>query len=715
MLNGKLMKTKVNKPENPGKSSRFFFSKKTESGFFTGQAKLNVGESNDKYEKEADRVADQVINERYTSQPFFSPAENSVTQKKLHSESITPLIQKQDEEEEEAQTKLDMLNLQRESEEEEVQPRFEIQQQSVNNEEEESLQTKRENNTGGRQLTTEQLLKQSRGAGSELNTTVQAEMESGFGADFSNVKIHTDSRAIQLNKDLGARAFTSGNDIYFNTGQYQPHSESGQKLIAHELTHTLQQGASTSQTLVQRSTADEAYQQVADAASGWGTDEEGIFSAIRDCSERNLLRERIQGILSSELSGYDLFKARLLLKYGPETNFPPGILTIWEATDGAGTNEELVYDAIRSSSNRALLKQSTWVQRTLRNEMSGHDYAKTQLLFRYGAESAYPAYINSLWTATVGTGTDESLIYTTMLSMSPAQLSELRTHSTFVGVVRDDLSGDYLQRFNSMLSGTDPAIQANDSTSSYGATQTGPIATIGDDRDDTDEYSPDDITQGAIGDCYFLASLAAIARSNPDALRNRISQQSDGSYNVILYVRNGDNFRQQVVNVTATFPQRDNGRGDLTYANAGDTNAQGTELWVRLFEKAYAKLKGSYDEIEGGFEENALETLLGQEAEELNLSSLTNEQLITRVRAAFRSNQPVTAGTGRFEPNQFTRLNEIVPLHAYTVMDINDDTITLRNPHGESLGGGNLPTRVLPWNIFRRYFSNVTFLENQSS
>ena len=709
------MKTKVKRPEGSGKSSQSFFSKNNESGFFTRQAKLNVGQANDKYEQEADLLADQVVSENNNSMPFFSPAENSTNQTKILSESITPLVQKQNEEEEEAQTKMETLNIQREPEEEEVQPKLEIQRQSEDEEKEEALQPKLVDNTVARQDTTEQMIVQSRGGGSPLNTKIQAQMERGFGADFSGVKIHTDSRAIQMNKDLGARAFTSGNDIYFNSGQFKPASKNGKKLLAHELTHTLQQGASSTQTLVQRSTADEAYQQVVDAASGWGTDEEGIFSAIRGCSERNQLRGRIQGILSSELSGYDLFKARLLLKYGPETNFPPGILTIWEATDGAGTNEELVYDAIRSSSNRAKLKRSTWVQRTLRNEMSGHEYAKTQLLFRYGIESSYPAYINSLWTATVGTGTNESLIYNTMLTMSPTQLAELRTNTTFVGVVRDDLSGAELQRFNSMLSGTDPAIQANDSTAGYGATQTGPIATTGGDRDDTDAYSPDDITQGALGDCYFLASLSAIARSNPSALRNRISRQSDGSYNVILYVRAGDNFRQQVVNVTATFPQRNSGTGNYTYASAGDANAKGTELWVRLFEKAYAKLKGSYDEIEGGFEENALETLLGQEAEELNLSSLTNEQLIARVRAAFRSNQPVTAGTGSFKRNQFTRLNEIVPLHAYTVLDISDDTITLRNPHGESLGGGNLPIRVLPWNVFRRYFSNVTFLENPTS
>ena len=67
-------------------------------------------------------------------------------------------------------------------------------------------------------------------------------MESAFGTDFSQVRIHTNSTAIQMNKELNAQAFTHGSDIYFNSGKYDPSSSSGQHLLAHELTHTVQQG-----------------------------------------------------------------------------------------------------------------------------------------------------------------------------------------------------------------------------------------------------------------------------------------------------------------------------------------------------------------------------------------------------------------------------------------------------------------------------------------
>ena len=66
-------------------------------------------------------------------------------------------------------------------------------------------------------------------------------MESVIGADFSNVRVHTDSHAVQMSQDLSAHAFTHGNDVYFNEGKYNPQSSDGQHLLAHELTHTVQQ------------------------------------------------------------------------------------------------------------------------------------------------------------------------------------------------------------------------------------------------------------------------------------------------------------------------------------------------------------------------------------------------------------------------------------------------------------------------------------------
>lgn len=77
--------------------------------------------------------------------------------------------------------------------------------------------------------------------GHSIDTNTRSFMESRFGYDFSKVKIHTDSQANQSAMDIGAFAYTYQNNIAFAQGQYSPGTESGRKLLAHELTHTLQQ------------------------------------------------------------------------------------------------------------------------------------------------------------------------------------------------------------------------------------------------------------------------------------------------------------------------------------------------------------------------------------------------------------------------------------------------------------------------------------------
>ena len=86
-----------------------------------------------------------------------------------------------------------------------------------------------------------ELLAQSKGKGAPLPPDVQKEMEAHFGADFSQVRIHTGEEAIAMTKMLNAQAFTNGCDIYFNEGKYDPSSKKGKELLAHELTHVVQQ------------------------------------------------------------------------------------------------------------------------------------------------------------------------------------------------------------------------------------------------------------------------------------------------------------------------------------------------------------------------------------------------------------------------------------------------------------------------------------------
>lgn len=87
----------------------------------------------------------------------------------------------------------------------------------------------------------EAAIQSKRGGGQELDSGVRRQMESSFKADFGNVRVHHDAHSDNLNRDLKARAFTTGQDIFFSQGAYRPGTSGGRELLAHELTHVVQQ------------------------------------------------------------------------------------------------------------------------------------------------------------------------------------------------------------------------------------------------------------------------------------------------------------------------------------------------------------------------------------------------------------------------------------------------------------------------------------------
>ena len=109
-----------------------------------------------------------------------------------------------------------------------------------------------------------------RGGGQPLDGQVQTRMSDATGHDFSGVKVHTSPESDQLNHQLGAKAFTTGGDIFFRSGAYQPQSSEGQELLAHELTHVVQQssgsvgGGGSGMTV---NAPGDAYEQEADAVA----------------------------------------------------------------------------------------------------------------------------------------------------------------------------------------------------------------------------------------------------------------------------------------------------------------------------------------------------------------------------------------------------------------------------------------------------------------
>jgi len=197
------------------------------------QPKLTVGPANDVYEQEADRVADQIMR-------MPDP------QSQLEGESALPVRSSQN-------------RIQQHS------PKREIHRQTMDEEEEIEVLTGTsvemsmkplepgkndiskgagsQHHTGVASPDVESEIQALRGTGEPLSEPNRNFFEPRFGYDFSQVQVHTDSRASQVARRVKAHAFTIGNDIVFGAGQYQPLSRQGKWLLAHELTHVVQQEA----------------------------------------------------------------------------------------------------------------------------------------------------------------------------------------------------------------------------------------------------------------------------------------------------------------------------------------------------------------------------------------------------------------------------------------------------------------------------------------
>ncbi|MFK8005455.1 MAG: DUF4157 domain-containing protein [Saprospiraceae bacterium] len=159
-----------------------FFEKNGKNSFFQVHPKLKIGDTNDRFEQEANQIAEQVVNKKPLDSKNTSLNSTPNIQSKSNSDSGVP-----------------------------VSNNFQNQLQKTTNQ------------------------------GQSLPTDTLKNMNKSFGKDFSNVKIHTDASSEKLNQDIDAKAFTYKNNIYFNKGNFQPNAFTGKKLLAHELTHVVQQ------------------------------------------------------------------------------------------------------------------------------------------------------------------------------------------------------------------------------------------------------------------------------------------------------------------------------------------------------------------------------------------------------------------------------------------------------------------------------------------
>ena len=177
------------------------------------QAKLKIGQPGDIYEQEADRVADEVMRmpePEMQRQAEEGEGEEEKLQTKPLARRITPLMQRQ----------------------------------PIEEEEEEIQANGYPSPTSDMEMDLESRINSMRGGGHPLPSSTRRFFEQRFGYDFGGVHTHTDSHTAELAREINARSFTIGHDIAFGAGQYSPSTEEGRKLLAHELTHVIQQGGS---------------------------------------------------------------------------------------------------------------------------------------------------------------------------------------------------------------------------------------------------------------------------------------------------------------------------------------------------------------------------------------------------------------------------------------------------------------------------------------
>ncbi|MGC4113424.1 MAG: C2 family cysteine protease [Myxococcales bacterium] len=210
-----------------------------------------------------------------------------------------------------------------------------------------------------------------------------------------------------------------------------------------------------------------------------------------------------------------------------------------------------------------------------------------------------------------------------------------------------------------------------------------------------DGIKPEDVAQGQLGDCYFPAAMAALAKSHPEVIENMIKDNGDGTYTVTFKKSDwkSGKFVDQKVTVDGDLYARAWG-GPLYGSSTGDKSEKGMELWFPLIEKAYAQWKGSYDAIgNGGVSSDVWEACMGKNGSQDYVSSMGADKLWTEIKSAIDEKRPCGAGTyGEEEEAKYTN-SGVYADHAYSILGYSEKDgvkyVTMRNPWGESEPSGD--------------------------
>jgi hypothetical protein len=397
------------KKEQSGKANTNLFQKPSfisKKNTFI-QPKLTIGQPNDTYEKEADTIASKVVSMSNATESTTKTA-NSIstintakTQRKSLASSISPVVQK--------------------------------------------ASNSSQKNTASNDIS--QKLNNRNGKGDRMDAGTKDFMESRFGTSFSQVRIHKDENAVQMSQQLGARAFTNGNNIYFNKGQYSPNSTSGKHLLAHELTHTIQQnGANTLQRSIIQKQAGPApvnelarLREILDYFNVPESEAIALFGSLNAADSNTALGDAtMKAQAMSAFNNNEMFAA---MRYS-DGNIHQRLEWMFEE----GTNWENVQTMLRENTQSvASIRNSN----TMRSHFAGvcTNNTMVQAVNALGGDLNFQ--LN--WMAYEGASTEN--VYSKIRSAPTAQLAPVLADADTMLQLRNDFSRSTFNRITQMLNG----------------------------------------------------------------------------------------------------------------------------------------------------------------------------------------------------------------------------------------------------------------------
>lgn len=465
------------------------------------RTELTIGRPDDNYEREADRIAEEVLrtpgSADHSLEAESSPAsiqrmcaeceEEEKLRRKPLSTQVTPLS---------PPPPADLGRA--------------IQRQETEEEEEELVQPKAAQTTSSPNSAVPIGVENLQTGGRKLSERERAFYEPRFGYDFGDVRVHNEPRAADMARAVNARALTVGRHIAFGAGEYAAGSREGQRLMAHELTHVIQQAGAGRRARLQRQAGsspssptmggltEEMVRQIArrlrEAMAGPGTDEEAIYAAFagrtqdqmnaieqvyNDLFDRDLYADLADELTESEMRRLAVYGAASAATAAAGalggTLGAPGLSAaataalgtmvatqLRDAMSGLGTDESAIFAALtgRTADERLAIKKAyhdltdRTLEADLRDELSGAELTEALRLLNQGLLNTE----DELYLAMAGAGTDEATLFrvldalagdSTAIEMMEARYR--RKYGDLIADLRSDLSGEEYARALTIL------------------------------------------------------------------------------------------------------------------------------------------------------------------------------------------------------------------------------------------------------------------------